>query len=304
MIRRTTILEPVLLARHFGTRILLATETFQHTGSFKFRAAWHVVNNVPNTHMIAASSGNFGQALAFASQLVDKRCTIVMPHDSMQVKVDAVRGYGATVDFVDVNSTSRAGRLEELAKEFPDAYFTNAYDNDLIIAGNSTLGRELAVLADVDTFIVPIGGGGLSSGIVKGLRDEGRQVDVYGAEPLLGNDAARSLREGHIVANEQEPKTIADGARTISLGKRNWAILKDGLKDIVEVNDERIAEALRMLFYKANLKVEPTGALSVGALLTDPDRFADRTICCLISGGNVDASVYARLLTGKIPGGL
>jgi threonine dehydratase len=263
-----------------------------------------LVNNVPNTHVIAASSGNFGQAPAFASQLVGKRCTIVMPGDSAQVKSDAVRDYGATVDFIDLAGTSRAGRLEELAKAFPDAYFTNAYDDDLIIAGNSTLGRELAVLTDVDAFIVPIGGGGLSSGIVKGLREKGRQVDVYGAEPLLGNDAARSLREGRIVANEQEPKTIADGARTISLGVRNWAILKDGLKDIVEVNDERIAEALRMLFYKANLKVEPTGALAVGALLSDPDRFAGRTTCCVISGGNVDAAVYARHLTEKISSGL
>src|SRR4030095_7641939 len=109
---------------------------------------------------------------------------------------------------------------------------------------------------------------------------------VVGAEPLMANDAARSLRAGHIVANETEMQTIADGARTISVGQHNWAILRDGLAHIVEVPEANIRAAVRLLFGLANLKVEPTGALAIGALITEPARFRDQRVCCVISGGN------------------
>jgi threonine dehydratase len=123
-------------------------------------------------------------------------------------------------------------------------------------------------------------------------------LQVVGAEPLLANDAARSLRAGHIVANDAEPQTIADGARTVSVGQHNWAVLKDGLAGIVEVPEENIKEGVRLLFSLANLKAEPTGALSIGALLTEPDRFRDRAVCCVVSGGNVDPQVYKDMLIG------
>lgn len=119
---------------------------------------------------------------------------------------------------------------------------------------------------------------------------------MIGAEPLLGNDAARSLRAGKLIRNENEPRTIADGARTVSLGELNWAILKDGIEDIIEVPEENICEAVRLLYGLANLKVEPTGALSVGALLTNVERFKEQSVCCIVSGGNVDPAVYARLI--------
>jgi threonine dehydratase len=284
--------------------LLLASETFQHTGSFKFRAAYHLASHVSNPLIIAASSGNFGQALAYACSLVGKRAIIVMPETSAKVKVEAVREYGGEVEFVDVRSKSRAERVEELAHEHPTAYIASAYDDPLVIEGNSSLGEELGRLATdppLDCVVAPVGGGGLTSGIVSGLRRSGRpgqSVEVVGAEPALGNDAARSLREGRIVANETEPQTIADGARTVSLGQHNWAILKDGLGGIVEVPEEQIICGVRLLFELANLKSEPTGALSVGALLTDPSRFQGRRVCCVISGGNVDAAVYERVLHG------
>ena len=147
-----------------------------------------------------------------------------------------------------------------------------------------------------DFIIAPIGGGGLTSGIIKGLREAGSTTQVIAAEPLLANDAARSLRAGHIVANEQEPQTIADGARTVSVGQHNWKILRDGLAGIVEVPEENIREGVRLLYAYANLKSEPTGALSIGALLTEPERFANAAVCCVISGGNVDAAVYQKIL--------
>lgn len=295
--RPTTLIQAPRLAARLGVSLLLASETFQHTGSFKFRAAYHLASQVPNPLVIAASSGNFGQALAHACSLTGKASIIVMPETSAKVKVDSVREYGGQVEFVDVRSKSRAERVAELAAELPEAYIASAYDDPFVIEGNSSLGEELAVLG-VDCVVAPVGGGGLTSGIVTGLRRaSARQLpEVIGAEPALANDAARSLREGRIVANESEPQTLADGARTLSLGRRNWAILKDGLAGIVEVSEDDIARAVRLLFELANLKAEPTGALSVGALLTEPARFRGRSGCCVISGGNVDPAVYRDLL--------
>lgn len=295
--RPTTVVEAPRLSRRLGVNLTIATETFQLTGSFKFRAAYNLAANVKQQEIITASSGNFGQAMAYACGLLGKSCTVVMPNTSAQVKVDAVREFGGTVDLIDVREISRAGRVAMLAAQNPGAYVASAYDDPLVIAGNASLGAELAALASrFDYVIVPVGGGGLSSGIIQGLRQSGTSTPVVGAEPLMANDAARSLRAGHIVANETEPQTIADGARTVSLGQHNWAILKDGLERIIEVPEEKIREAVRLLFGLANLKVEPTGALSVGALLTEPDRFRDRQVCCVVSGGNVDQDIYLQIL--------
>lgn len=297
IVRPTTLLEMPRLSERLGAQVILASETFQHTGSFKFRAAYHLARYVPQNKIITASSGNYGQALAYACKLLNKQAIVVMPDNSAQVKVDAVREYGATVDLIDTHVTGRAARVAELARQHPDAYVASAYDDPLVIQGNASLGAELArVTPAFDFILAPIGGGGLSSGILQGLRASGSQTPVVGAEPLSGNDAARSLRAGEIVANEFEPQTIADGARTVSVGTHNWAILRDGIHSIVEVPDDNIARAVRLLFTYANLKAEPTGALSAGAVLTQPELFRGKRVCCVVSGGNVDARVYAEIL--------
>jgi len=294
---RTTIIESRRLSSALGARVILASEAFQHTGSFKFRAAYNVVIRAEADLFLTASSGNFGQALAYACQLRGSSCIVVMPSTSSQVKVDAVRGYGGQVELIDVTVKSRWDRVWELAREHPEAYVASPYDDPFVIEGNSSLGREVAALEyDFDSVVVPVGGGGLASGVVTGLREAENSVPVIGAEPLMANDAARSLREGRIVSNQGEPQTIADGARTLCMGDRNWEILKTELNRIVEVPEEKIAEGLRTLFRLANLKVEPTGALAIGAMLAVPDALAGQTVCCVVSGGNVDPEVYARLL--------
>jgi threonine dehydratase len=280
----TTLIQAPRLAERLGVQLILASETFQRTGSFKFRATHKVASSVPHPHIITASSGNFGQAMAYACRLFGKACTVVMPHNSSGVKIDAVRGYGATVDLV-----------AQLAARHPEAYIASAYDDPYVIEGNASLGEELAALK-VDVVVAPIGGGGLTSGIITGLRRAGSSTAVIAAEPAMANDAARSLRAGMIVKNEQEPQTIADGARTLSVGKHNWPILKEGLAGVVEVPETAIGEALRYAFFLANLKVEPTGALAIGAVLSSPERFRGKSVCCVVSGGNVDASLYAQLL--------
>src|SRR3954451_355836 len=209
-IRPTTIIESPRLNQRLGCEVVIGSETFQWTGSFKFRAAYNVALNVPNEHVITASSGNFGQALAYACKLTGKRCTVVMPHDSAQVKIDGVREYGATVDLIDVRQISRAARLDEVAAGAGDAYVASPYDDPLVIDGNSSLGDDLRALGrKFDKIVVSVGGGGLISGILQSYGAAQDNVEIWGAEPVLGNDAARSLREGRLIGNEQEPKTIA-----------------------------------------------------------------------------------------------
>lgn len=296
-INPTTFIESEKLKSYFGIDLTVASETFQHTGSFKFRAAYNLALNVPNDEILTASSGNFGQALAYACKLVGKKCTVVMPKTSAQVKIEAVKSYGAIVDLVDTKILGRNERVEQLAEQMPDAYFASAYDDKFVIEGNSSLGDEISA-KDFDVVVSPIGGGGLISGISKGLCHNAHKAKLVGAEPLLGNDAFRSLQAGKIIRNEFEPITVADGARTISLGNLNWEIIKSGVEKIIEVSDEKIAEAVRLMFSLANLKVEPTGALSLGAILENKGMFADKKVCLVVSGGNVDTEVYRQFLAG------
>jgi threonine dehydratase len=297
LVRPTTVIEVPRLARRLGCNVFLATETFQRTGSFKFRAASYLVSGIEHELVITASSGNFGQALAHACTLAGKRSMIVMPHTSAAVKIEAVREYGGEVVLVGTRVKSRAEGVREIACDHPEAYIASAYDDALVIEGNATLGREIAALdRAIDCVVAPVGGGGLTSGIITGLRQSARPIAVTAAEPALANDAARSFRTGRLIRNESEPQTLADGARTVSLGDRNWTILKDQLAGVVEVSEEQLVEAVRFLFTLANLKAEPTGALSVGALLAQPELFRGRAVCCVISGGNVDPAVYRTIL--------
>jgi threonine dehydratase len=294
----TTFLQPEKLSTFLDIDLTIASETFQHTGSFKFRAAYNVALNVEEDHLITASSGNFGQALAYACKLLNKKCHVVMPETSAAVKVEAVKNYGATVDLIDVNKIARSERVAQLCKVFPEAYRASAYDDPLVIDGNSSLGDEIAdFVDDFDFVIVPVGGGGLISGISKGLCRKANQAKLVGAEPQMANDAFLSLQKGEIVRNEYEPNTIADGARTVAVGEHNWKIIKDGVEEIIEVSEENIKKSLCLNFSLANLKVEPTGALSLGAVLEQKEKFADKKVCIVVSGGNVDPEIYRKILS-------
>jgi threonine dehydratase len=294
----TTFVQSERLDRAIELRpgLLLVSEAFQHTGSFKYRAALSVALHSKSPHLLTASSGNFGAALALAASTTGKRCTVVMPAQSAQVKIAAVRGAGATVDLIDTKQISRAERVEQLHRDDADAQVVSPYDDPNVIAGNSSLGAELFAREIPDCVVVPVGGGGLSSGMVVARDLLAPSCEVIGAEPLLANDAARSIRSGRLCSNDQEQNTLCDGARTLSLGQLNFAILRGGAAEIIEVEETKIALAVRMLFQLANLKAEPTGALSLAAVLQTPARFAGKRVACIVSGGNVDPVVYAQLL--------
>ena len=314
--RPTALVESFRLSERLGAEVVLANEAFQWTGSFKYRAASNVARSVPHPAIITASSGNFGQALAFACKLAGKRCTVVMPANSARVKVDAVRFYGATADLVDTKVVRREDRVAELGAAHPEAYIASAYDDDLVIQGNASLGRELAavnaaaraaaaadsastggrVSAAFDAILAPIGGGGLCAGIVTGLRAAGDHTPVWAVEPAMANDFVRSLAAGHVVANTEEPQTIADGTRTRSVGVHDWAVLQKSIAGAIEVSEDQIREAVRLCFGLANVKAEPTGGLALGALLAQPERFRGKRVCCVVSGGNVDPAVYSSIV--------
>ncbi|MBX3148971.1 pyridoxal-phosphate dependent enzyme [Candidatus Obscuribacterales bacterium] len=291
-------MDSVKLNNELGTRVLIASETFQHTGSFKFRAAYNVALSSSAPHLVTASSGNFGQALAYACQLTGKKCTVVMPETSTKSKIEAVEGFGGEIRLVDVGVKSRGEWLLDVLIELgTEVESVSPYDDERVIEGNSTLADELVNYKDdFDSVIVPIGGGGLSAGLIEGFKRNGVDVKVFGAEPKLGNDAAQSLNKGEIVSNEKEPATIADGARTLSVGKHNFPILKSGLTEILEVEEDEIVAAMRLLFMQANLKCEPTGALSLAALMANKERFEHKKPLVIVSGGNVDAAQYAKLI--------
>jgi threo-3-hydroxy-L-aspartate ammonia-lyase len=296
-VRPTTIIDSYKLKQALGIEVIIASETLQTTGSFKFRAASNLVSHVRNKHIMTASSGNFGQALACACAMTGKKCTVVMPATSAETKIIAVRGFGAEVVLIDTTSQSRGQAVNELALKYPDAYIASPYDDPWVIDGNASLGREVAQLRPRPTVvIVPIGGGGLCAGIIQGLKDSGCAAEVIGAEPLLANDAAQSLRAGKIIAHDTEPQTIADGVRTLSLGRQNWAVMKDHMRTVIEVPEDGIRRAVRIFYDLVNLKVEPTGALSLAALLEMKDSFRGELVCCVVSGGNVDPAVYQTLI--------
>jgi threonine dehydratase len=297
-LNKTTLLRSEKLDEILGAKITVASETFQHTGSFKFRAAISVATHARESHLVTASSGNFGAALARAAKLTQKKCTVIMPSTSSAVKIASVKSYGADVDMIDVAKVSRASRLAELSEKIRDARSCSPYDDVFVIAGNASLGFEIFEALSPDVIVAPVGGGGLSSGMVVARDEKKSSALVIGAEPKIANDASRSLREKKRIANDSEPQTIADGARTLSLGERNFEILKDGLESIAEVSEDEIARAVQMLFSTMHLQVEPTGALSVGALIANRAKFSGKNVVCIASGANVDAQLYAKIISG------
>jgi threonine dehydratase len=277
------------------------SEAFQHTGSFKYRAALSVAMNSPAPRLLTASSGNFGAALARACQQAGKGCTVVMPAKSAAVKIANVRRYGASVDLVDTAKVSRWERVEQLRAADPAVQVVSPYDDPYVVAGNASLGAELFANDPPDVIVAPVGGGGLASGLIVARDFLGARCEIVGAEPAVANRIGRSLAEHRVVTLEGEPQTLADGARTLSLGKLNFEIFRNGLAGAIPVSEENIVRALRLLFEAANLKVEPTGAMSLGAVLQESQRFAGKSVACVVTGGNVDAAVFAGLLVSQAP---
>ncbi len=300
---RTPVLTSRTLNAFVGAEVWLKCENFQRSGAFKFRGAYNAMSRVPSTDaprgVLTYSSGNHAQAVALAGRLTGIPVTVVMPDNAPDAKLDATRGYGARVILYDPDEASR----EEIARRIAaDERMTliPPFDHPDVIAGQGTAALELfEESADLDLLFVPCGGGGLLSGSALAASAFPR-CQVIGAEPELADDAARSFRAGTI-QRTRNPPTIADGLRTPSLGELTWPIIRDRVHDFVTVTEAEIVDAMRLLWTRLKIVVEPSGAVSLAGLLRDPAIARGRRVGVILSGGNVDMATACALLTGAAP---
>ncbi len=294
----TPILSSRTLNERLGAEIFLKCENFQRVGAFKFRGAFNAISQLSPSQrekgVLAFSSGNHGQAVALVARMLGIEATVVMPNDAPAIKREATEGYGATVIEYDPEVTDRQLVAQELQTD-NGLCLIPPFDHLDVIAGQGTVALEMfEKLGRLDKLLVPCGGGGLLSGsaVVAKAVDPG--CEVIGIEPELADDATRSFysRQLQTVHN---PRTVADGTRTPSLGELTFPLVLENVHAMKTVSEEAIAEAVRFLFYRMKLVVEPSGALPVAALLSGAVR-ASGKIGVILSGGNVDAETLAVVL--------
>jgi threonine dehydratase len=303
---RTPVVTSRALDASCNAQLFVKCENLQRMGAFKFRGAYNFLSSLSLDErrggVVAFSSGNHAQGVALAARLLGIGATIVMPHDAPAVKLDATREYGAEIVFYE---RARADR-EEIARAIAaqrGATLVPPFDDPRIVAGAGTAGLELLEDAGpLDAIVVPVGGGGLMGGTAIAAHALDPAIAIYGVEPAAGDDYAQSLARGERVTIPV-PATIADGLQTISPGEVTFAIAREHVRAVVTVGDEELREAMRFAFERMKLVIEPSGAAGLAALLRGrvPDVTGKR-VGVVISGGNVDAERYARLLR-DVPAG-
>ncbi len=280
-------------------QVFFKCENFQRVGAFKFRGALNTVSQLTEEErkkgVIAHSSGNHAQALALAASLSGIKATIVMPKNSPQVKVNATRGYGAEVVFCENTTKSRVQVANQLIEKH-NYILVHPYNDERIIAGAGTAAVELIEeVEELDYIFAPVGGGGLLSGTSIAAKSLCPEVRVIGVEPANADDAFRSFRDGKIYPSVN-PNTIADGLRT-QLGEVTFRIIKEYVASIITVTEEQIVDAMKLLWERMKLVVEPSGAVSLAGLLKMKDELYDKRVGVIISGGNIDLTeFFSRLL--------
>jgi threonine dehydratase len=294
---------PVLTSRTANeiakAALFFKAENMQRAGAFKFRGAYNAIAALDaacrKNGVIAYSSGNHAQALAYAARLHGISATIVMPRDAPVIKVAATQGYGAEVVHYDRYTEDREAISRRLAAERGSTLIP-PYDHPDIIAGQGTAALELfEEVGAVDVLAVPLGGGGLLAGSALSARALSPGCAVIGIEPEAGNDGQQSLRKGEVV-HIPVPKSIADGAVTTHVGYHNFPIIKRDVDDVVTVTDAQLIETMRFFAERMKIIVEPTGCLAAAAVLQGLIDCAGKRVGILISGGNIDLANFCTLL--------
>jgi len=291
-ITRTPVLKSAFIDELAGCHIHFKCENFQKVGSFKMRGATNVIFGYRPEERAKGfachSSGNHGQAVAYASKLAGVKSYIVMPENSAKVKINAVKDYGAEVFFCEPNEESREKVCAEVVEK-TGAILVHPFDDYNIINGQATAAKELfEEFHDLDAVITPIGGGGLSAGTALFSHYIDPSVEVYLGEPEEVNDTYLSLKEGEIVHNKTT-NTIADGLKT-TIGVRNFEIIKNHVKEVFLVSEEEITHAMRIVWERMKIVIEPSCAVPLAALLKNKEVFKDKHVGIIITGGNVDLS--------------
>lgn len=299
-VHRTPVATCQSLDRLVGSRLHFKCENLQKAGAFKSRGACNAVFSLDEGRaargVVTHSSGNHAGALARAAMLRGIPAYVVMPHTAPQVKVAAVREYGGRITFCEPTLAARESAAAGVVRE-TGASLIHPYDDPQIIAGQATVALELLEqVSDLDVVIAPVGGGGLISGILLAVKSLRPEVQVVAAEPCQADDAYRSWKAGHVIPSES-PRTIADGLLT-SLGELTFPIIRELVDDIWLASEAAIARAMRLVFERMKLVIEPSAAVPLAALLEQPDsnRRPGRSIGIVVSGGNVDLDRLPQVL--------
>jgi len=290
LIHKTPVLTSRAIDRLCGAHLFFKCENLQKAGAFKIRGATNAVFSLTDREaargVATHSSGNHAAAIALAASWRSVPSYVVMPENSSKVKVEAVAGYGAGITFCKPTLDAREKALEEVIQT-TGAEFIHPYNDTRVICGQGTAGLELCMeVSGLDAVITPVGGGGLLSGTAIAVSSLSPGTQLVGAEPMGADDAFRSMQAGRIIP-VSDPHTIADGLRT-SLGDLTFPIISRLVKEIITVSEEGIIEAMRTLWERMKIIVEPSSAVPLGAVLKQKTDFAGKRIGIILSGGNVD----------------
>ncbi|HEV2964264.1 MAG TPA: threonine/serine dehydratase [Candidatus Angelobacter sp.] len=306
LLHKIAVRTPLVLCKLPQARqIFVKPENLQPIGSFKLRGAYNKISSLSaeqrSRGVVSHSSGNHAQGVAFAARALNVKATIVMPSSAPKMKMEATRALGAEIVMVGPASNDRIQRAEELERE-RGLVPVPPYNDEKIIAGQGTIGLEiLEDLADAEVVLVPIGGGGLISGIATALKESGAKLKVIGVEPEFAADAQASLRAGKIqsVSAESTIKTLADGLRSQSIGPINFEHVQKYVDDIITVSEQEIRQAMRHLLFSARILAEPSGAVTTAAAMFHAAEISasDKTVA-VVSGGNVEPQLFSEILMG------
>jgi threonine dehydratase len=296
---RTPVATSRALDARVGARLFFKCENLQRVGAFKFRGAYNALSRLTDQQrrngVLAYSSGNHAQAVALAGRELSVPSTIIMPLDAPAVKIEATRGYGAEVILYDRATHSREDLAAQIAAERALTLIP-PFDHPWIVAGQGTTARELLDdVGSLDYLLVPCGGGGLLSGCAIAAATMAPSCKAIGVEPAAGDDATRSFKSG-MLQRVEHPDTIADGARTPSLGQITYPIVRRYVHDMVTVTDDQLIETMRVLAERLKLVVEPTGALAAAAVLHGVVPVEGKRVGIVLSGGNVELARLAEWL--------
>ncbi len=289
-IHNTPILTSSSIDEIAGTNLFFKCENFQKTGSFKIRGAFNALLQLKEKqrveNVVTNSSGNFGQALSYAASALNINAYIVMPSTASQVKKDAVIGYGATIIESEPTLEARESTTRGIVDRKSAIYVHPSNDYNVIL-GQGTVSKELLEnVADLNCIVSPVGGGGLIAGNALAAHYFGVNCEMIGAEPYEVDDAYRSLKSGKIEGNATT-NTIADGLRT-QLGHINFPIIQQHVKRIIRVEEHEIVDAMRLIWERMKIIVEPSSAVTLAAILKEKETFEDKKVGVILSGGNVD----------------
>jgi threo-3-hydroxy-L-aspartate ammonia-lyase len=286
-----------------GAELFFKCENFQRMGAFKFRGGYNALSQFTpeqcKAGAIAFSSGNHAQAVALSAKLLGIQAVIVMPQDAPEAKIRATREYGAEVVLFDRYTQDREALTQQIANE-RGMTLIPPYNHTAVMAGQGTAALELIEeVGTLDILLVCMGGGGLTSGCAVAAKHLLPHCDVYGVEPLAGNDFQQSIRSGSIVKIDT-PRTIADGAQTQAAGPLTFAVCQALLKDVLTVDDAALVKTMRFVAERMKMVIEPTGALAAAAALWGDSEgklsVQGKRVGVIVSGGNVDPAYYAKLL--------